>query len=473
MLASPLYAGVPEILARLQQVRAQTALCDLSVDKIRLVEASLRKVGKKGKDGMRVADSALADFAKSQQACTPEARELEKALLNELQGLSPLLPVSPMPFIDSTGLMSFDSLALAYIQSHDSAACPELELGQLYTAAAWHETLLNSGWPCTARNFIRLSGELNDSHGYPQAQESFDSLSQATLPELKRLFHETFKNGINGHPFKIAFVPQLSWENGALNTAFPYSLFTSKTELTNYRFLVREFKKLGVGAAFISRNSMNSLGQQVEETRKGILKLDGPHVIISRSMGARMLRELIVSNDPAVNEKAAAWFNVGGTPHGSVISTSKARPDVFYQDVVSTILGALRLPVSLVALDPRIPDHLKQTLFSALIRQNLLGLSPVSPTALSYDAAPVVNAIFVRPDYVRATQGVDPSWKDMLEQGPTEGSSPLYSSAIDTPRSARIIVDSDHLAFWKYTPQQALAVYLRLLISSARMGLVR
>lgn len=79
----------------------------------------------------------------------------------------------------------------------------------------------------------------------------------------------------------------------------------------------------------------------------------------------------------------------------------------------------------------------------------------------------------VRSDYERATEKVDPVWMHMLQYGPTEGSSLLTGAAVDTSNSMRIILDSDHLGFWKYSPKEALAIFLRLMILSAETGLNR
>src|SRR5690606_4547736 len=149
-------------------------------------------------------------------------------------------------------------------------------------------------------------------------QMKYLELSELSLSDLKKRFKEVYKIGTKEQKLKLAFVPQLSWENGTLNMTFPYNLFTKPTELTSYRFLKKEMTKLGVPTVVIERNSLAPLEDQVRETTKKLLALNGPHMVISRSMGSRVIREMIAENDPEINNKIISWLNVGGTPHGSV-----------------------------------------------------------------------------------------------------------------------------------------------------------
>jgi hypothetical protein len=305
--------------------------------------------------------------------------------------------------------------------------------------------------------------------GYATVQRDADNLKGLKLPELKKLFKETFQD----QDLKIALVPHLSWENGALNTVFPYSLFLKKTELTTYKFLVKEFKKLGVESVFIERNSLNPLNKQVSETKQNLMKLSGSHIVISRSMGARVMREIIAENDSEINSKIGAYLNIGGTPHGSVIAQAKIHPDSFYRGTAPSVTSVFSLPLGVITRDPRLPDHLQETLFSALDRNNLATMIPVEARQISESKIPALNAVFVREDHERAAPHVDPVWQHMLLMGPTEGSSPLVGASVDTSDSMRIVMDSDHLAFWKYSPEEGLEVYLRLLITAKKSGLIK
>src|SRR5690606_38509009 len=95
----------------------------------------------------------------------------------------------------------------------------------------------------------------------------------------------------------------------------------------------------------------------------------------------------------------------------------------------------------------------------------------LNPAGDSESSMKVYNLVFLAPGYERATQGVDPVYTHMLSFGPTEGSAPLAGAAVDTTKSARVLYDLDHLAFWKLSPREGLALYLRTLIAGKRSGL--
>lgn len=466
-LAAP---PTPELITAAAQARWESALCPTSEQQLNSLQTSLTKLARKGDRQARIAQAMRDDVAAAAAKCSSPVLQVadtavERVVLSDTSFPSSIFGLLQTPAV----LFQADAEALAYLQSKEGGACPEITSQEMYQNSRWHSVLLESGWSCVARNFVRLTQELNAEKGYAHAQARLSELNALSLAQLKTLFKQKFR----GKGYKFAFVPQLSWENGALNTAFPYSLFTSSTELTSYRRLVRDFRKLGFPATLIERNSMNPLSEQVRETSDRIARLNGKHIVISRSMGARVMREILVENRPEVVAKMSAMFNVGGTPHGSVIADAKARPDVFYFDVVPTVLGALKLPVSFIAaIDPRIPNHIKSTLLAALDRQGLLTMAPIQAGAVE-SAVPVVNALFVRTDYQRATEKVDPTWAQMVQYGPTEGSSLLAGASIDTVDSLRLIVESDHLAFWKYSPREALAVYLRQLIVAEELGVLK
>ena len=236
---------------------------------------------------------------------------------------------------------------------------------------------------------------------------------------------------------------------------------------------MKQMNKLGVQSTLIERNSLSSLAHQVSVTTKKLLELDGPHMVISRSMGSRVVREIVAENNAEVNAKFSSWLNVGGTPHGSVIARAKVLPDNFYRGLVPSVAGAFKLPIDLISKDPRVASHIGDALLSAIVRENLASLVPTQARRITESDVPVMNAVFVRNDFERAAPLIDPVWMHMLQYGPTEGSSPLVGAAVDTANSMRLTVDSDHLAFWKYSPKEALAVFLRLMIVAEETNLNR
>ncbi len=465
-----LNAQVVDQLESLEQVRMDTGLCDMSEDELANIENSFAKVKKRSKKGEFTAAVAIKDLNDSRAKCDDLSVNLEKDFKQDILDQEPNFPMSimvPWKTIEDERAQNLE--ALKFIQSKETTDCESIDLSQRYDKKKWHEVIINNGWTCVARNYHRVSQELNASMGFASAQRDADELKKMKLPELKKLFKETFQT----KDLKIALVPHLSWENGALNTVFPYSLFLKKTELTTYKFLVKEFKKLGVESVFVERNSLNSLEKQVQETKENLLKLKGSHLVISRSMGARVMREIIAENNAEVNAKISGYFNIGGTPHGSVIAQAKIHPDSFYRGTAPSVTGVFNLPLGIITKDPRLPDHLQETLFSALDRKNLSTMVPVDARQISESSIPALNAVFVRLDHERAAPQVDPVWQHMLQQGPTEGSSPLVGASVDTSNSMRILMDSDHLAFWKYSPQEGMEIYLRLLITAKKSGLLK
>ncbi|MBY0517215.1 MAG: hypothetical protein K2P81_09915 [Bacteriovoracaceae bacterium] len=356
---------------------------------------------------------------------------------------------------------------------HESCQLDELPYDQL----SWHAFFLQNGYRCTAKAYSLISNIKNADNSRPNAQRNFNDLEKMDLSELKEVFVSEFNEEIAANKLKIAFVPQLSYENGMLSGVFPYNLFIKETEKTGYSFLKKELSHLGAKVEIIYRNSLASMSEQVEQTEAELAKLDGPHLVISRSMGSRVMHEIKKRHEQDLAEglgNVAAWFNVGGTPNGSVIADYKARPDLFYRGVFPQVSDTLKLPLNLIAKDPRVVDHIAQTIYSALDRQNLMTMAhhaDLNPSSDESSALKVYNLVFLPPAYDRATQGVDPVYTHMLSYGPTEGSSPLAGAAVDTMNSVRVLYNLDHLAFWKLSPQEGLALYLRTLIAAKREGL--
>lgn len=467
-------AGIVQVLEQIEVNRMQTGLCDMSEDELNKTIAQFDKVKKRSKKGEFTANLAIRDLIKSRNECTSVAKDDELLNTSVVESLEPTFPVKIFePFTTAEAERAQNDLALTFIKSKENGDCERISMSDAYNNSKWHEVIIRNGWSCIAENYISISQEMNSSMGYEDAQADADNLKKVRLEALKKLFKDTFKNELKNKTLKVALVPHLSWENGALNTVFPYSLFLKKTELTTYKFLVKELKKLGVPSVFIERNSLNPLSTQVEETKKGLASLKDKHIVISRSMGARVMREIIAENDSKMSDKIGAYFNIGGTPHGSVIARAKIHPDCFYRGTAISVTDVFKLPLGVITKDPRLPDHLEETLFAALDRNNLGTLVPSEARKIEESKIPVLNAVFVRRDHERAAPTVDPVWKHMLEQGPTEGSSPLVGASVDTSDSMRIIMDSDHLAFWKYTPQEGLEIYLRLLITAKESGLIK
>lgn len=474
MLPLMAQAELLDTLKSYEETRLQTALCGMNAQEVAALEGTLIKPARRSKESSMIMNKLKADLRESVSSCTTVIRDVEIGLDQELKLQDPAFPLEIMkPFSTPEAEHKQNELALAYIQSKEGKSCETMKREDLYNSDKFHKLLLTSGWKCVANNFIRLSANLNSEMKYEISQSTFKNLESQNLSQLKELFKRTFKHGVGAHKLKIALVPHLSWESTTLNTILPYKFFVDQTELTSYAFLIREFKKLGVSAVLIERNSLESLESQVEETSKGIAALKEPHLVISRSMGARVMRQILVKNNPKLNDNILALFNVGGTPHGSVIARSKFHPDVFFRGVVPTVVGTLNLPINIIAKDPRVPDFMEATIYSALNRQNLNTMSPIQPRQLKESNVPVLNALMVRNDHVRAMPLVDPVWMHMIQQGPTEGSSQILGSAVDTNNSMRLILDSDHLGFWKYTPNEALAIYLRLILTSAHSGLIK
>lgn len=468
------HAGLPGKLKELDEKRLETALCNADASEKVTIEKALTKVKKRGKKGELAASEVMKDYSESQIKCTSTALVDRENLLQDISKIDSTYPVEIMKtYQDQEAEWERDALALSYVKSKEVSECPELLERDVYNNITWHEYFLSNGWPCTARNFISLSQSLNQNAGYGEAQSRYLELSKLSLKDLKKRFKEVYKIGTKEQKLKLAFVPQLSWENGTLNMTFPYKYFTKPTELTSYRFLKKEMRKLGVPTVVIERNSLAPLEEQVKVTTKKLLELDGPHMLISRSMGSRVVREMVAENNPDINNKIISWLNVGGTPHGSVIARYKILPDTFYRSVFSSVIGAFKLPIGLISKDPRVASHIEDTLLSAIVRKNLKTMESAEARHISESDVPVLNAVMVRDDYERATEKVDPVWMHMLQYGPTEGSSLLTGAAVDTSNSMRLILNSDHLGFWKYQPQEALAIFLRLMIVSAEEGLNR
>lgn len=371
--------------------------------------------------------------------------------------------------------LSLEAKAELTVRSMDRDICPNDEMPT--DLLTWHAFFLQNGYICTVQTYKNISQEMNVAAGKETAQASFNELGSLTLPQLKTLFKQEFAAELADDSLKIAFIPQLSYENGMLSGLFPYRLFSRETERTGYTFLQKEFRRLGADVKIIYRNSLAPLEEQVRETEAGLAELDGPHLVISRSMGSRVMNEVKKRAELGIasgTASVAAWYNVGGTPNGSVIADYKSRPDVFYRGVFPGVADTLKLPVGLIAKDPRVVDHLPLTIFAALDRANLPTMAHherLNPAGDAASSMKVYNLIFLSPGYERATQNVDPVYTHMLSYGPTEGSAPLAGAAVDTTASARVFYDLDHLAFWKLTPQEGLAMYLRTLIAGKRAGL--
>jgi len=467
-------ATSPAELKRLDELRYITALCTSPEGERAELEASLIKVKKRGKKGEFVASKIMRDYDQSLQNCSQIASDEKVDIQESIIATDPKFPLEIMgDFQGGEEEKKRNDSALAYIQGKDNEECASISQKDIYDNSVWHEGFLKSGWKCTANNFIATSQTLNNEMSYGGAQQRLEDLKSFSLTELKKIFKNTYKIGTQDQKLKIAFVPQLSWEIGTLNTVIPYKFLTKPTELTSYRYLRKEMKKLGVPSTLIERNSLASLKDQVRVTTDQLLELDGPHMVISRSMGSRVVREIVAENNNEVNDKISSWLNVGGTPHGSVIARSKIHPDSFYRGLVPSVVGAFKLPIDLISKDPRVASNIGETLLSGIDRENLETLTPIQARQILESEVPVMNAIFLRNDFERAAPLVDPVWMHMLQYGPTEGSSPLVGAAVDTKDSMRVVIDSDHLAFWKYKPKEALAVFLRLMIVAEETGLNR
>ena len=437
--------------------------CQLSEQHRSQILKKAQVLRKKGKKASLVLEEIKVDIEAS--AC-PEQINLE-TIKQEILAQSETFPLEVFGLPENKSFVNLqDQSALVYVQSLEKKSCPVLDQSQRFSFADWHEVFLMGGWPCTVKNYKRLSDERNQSrgHNFKERQRELEALD---LKQTKDLFRKTF----NDERLFITFVPQLGWESGVVNTTFPYTLITDKTELTSYRFLGREFRRLGMRTKVVSRNSVAPIHDQVQETRGQLESKDGKQIVISRSMGSRVVREYIARYSQEARDNLRAWFNVGGTPHGSFIASYKSQKDNFYLGHLPQILEAFKAPLSLIARDPRIPDHLVDTVLDGHRRTSLATLAAVAPQPLDTEI-PIFNAVFMRDDYLRATSGVDPVWRDMLLYGPSEGSAPLNGAAVEAARSLELIEEGDHLSFWKMSPRDALKLYLRYLILAREEGLI-
>lgn len=465
------YSIEPHLIQNLEQLRSKLALCQMNIEEKNRHFESIQSALIKWRKGKKTIDYVWNDLNQVRNGCSNEEKVLFDKQKEEIASSAPNFPLSTFEmYNESRGEKRRNADALAWIKTMEKNSCPFLELTQIYEDTKWHQLLLDAGWPCVARNYIRLSKQLNQDNNFENLEISYADLNSLSLVQLKKLFKQIYKvkikNGLN-----IAIVPQLSWEHGSLNTTVPYKYFLDPTELTSYRYLIGSLKALGVNAKLITRNSLASLEEQVAETKNKILKLTMPHIFISRSMGARVMRELLLQHDPELTTQISSYINIGGTPHGSVIALAKSRPDNFYRGLAPDIAKALKLPLQLIAKDPRVANDLLSPLISVLTRSNLATMAPIPSKKLENNDTPILNAVMVRDDYQRAAPEVDPVWMHMLHYGPTEGSSLLTGASLDNNNSARLILNSDHLAFFKFTPKQALAIYLRLLILAEQSGL--
>ncbi len=412
----------------------------------------------------------------SDAALRLQAIQRHSAILANRLGIQGALPSSindaySAPVDES----SLEAISEATVKGMDREVCPSDDLP--HDLLSWHAFFLQHGYLCTVKTYKDISQARNQSVGTAHNQAEFDNLANMSLDQLKRVFRQEFAQQISARTMKIAFIPQLSYENGMLTGLWPYRWFMKQTEKTSYTFLQSELSRLGARVEIIYRNSMASLESQVQETEAGLARLNGPHLVISRSMGSRVMNEIRKREEQGltnVSANIASSYNIGGTPNGSVIADYKSRPDLFYRGVFPQVSETLNLPVGLIAMDPRVVDHLGNTIYAALDRANLASMAHFSQLNAPGDAnntMKVYNLIFLSPGYQRATSGVDPVYTHMLSYGPTEGSAPLATAAVDTANSARVFYDLDHLAYWKLTPQQGLALYLRTLIAAKRAGL--
>ncbi|MCE3012426.1 MAG: hypothetical protein LW878_05105 [Proteobacteria bacterium] len=456
---SPLTQSVRSLVGELKQQEG----CQLSEAQREAILKKAQVLKKKGKNARLVLEEIKVDI---QAVNCPQQTTLE-ATKQEILAQSATFPLNVFGLPENKSFENLqDQSALVYFQSLESKSCPVMDQSQRFSFADWHEVLLTGGWPCTVKNYKRLAEERNQSRGF-SFKERQRELEVLDLKETKDLFRKTFAN----ERLLITFVPQLGWESGVVNTTFPYTLITDKTELTSYRFLTREFRRLGMRTKVVSRNSVAPMNDQVQEARGQLENADEKQIVISRSMGSRVVREYIARYSDEARENLRAWFNVGGTPHGSFIASYKSQKDNFYLGHLPQILEAFKAPLSLIARDPRIPDHLVDTVLDGHRRTSLATLAAVAPQPLDTEI-PVFNAVFMRDDYQRATSGVDPVWRDMLLYGPSEGSAPLNGAAVEAARSLELIEEGDHLSFWKMSPRDALKLYLRYLILAREQGLI-
>jgi hypothetical protein len=433
---------------------------------------------KNDKRAMVLANTVASDLAELAQVC--QRSDAATRLLSIQQhsgqfarrlGITGDLPSHVMDaFQVAEDEKRLEAISEATVRGMDRAECDMSELPS--DLLSWHAFFLQNGYVCTVKTYKTMAQELNVQTGRENAQAGFDSLASQDLKDLKKLFKETFATELKDKRMKIAFIPQLSYENGMLTGLFPYSLFMDQTEKTSYVFLKRELSRLGVDVEIIYRNSLASLDAQVKETEEQLAKLNGPHLVISRSMGSRVMNEIKKRSELGIGiplDNVASWFNIGGTPNGSVIAEYKTRPDTFYRGVFPQVAGTLKLPVGLIAKDPRVVDHLPDTIYSALDRSNLKTMAhheELNALGDPSSALKIYNLVFLAPGYERATSGVDPVYTHMLSYGPTEGSAPLVGAAVHSTQSARVFYDLDHLAYWKLTPNEGLALYLRAMIAA-------
>ena len=278
---SPLTQSVRSLVGELKQQEG----CLLSEAQREAILNKAQVLKKKGKNARLVLEEIKVDI---QAADCPQQTTLE-ATKQEILAQSASFPLNVFALPENKSFETLqDQSALVYIQSLETKSCPVLDQGQRFSFADWHEVLLTGGWPCTVKNYKRLSEERNQSRGF-SFKERQRELEVLDLKETKDLFRKTFAN----ERLLITFVPQLGWESGVVNTTFPYTLITDKTELTSYRFLTREFHRLGMRTKVVSRNSVAPMNDQVQEARGQLESADEKQIVISRSMGSRVVREYI------------------------------------------------------------------------------------------------------------------------------------------------------------------------------------
>lgn len=457
--AAPLNEKVAELVSHLKNIEG----CRIDTAYQTSVLKKARVLNSKGKKAALIYKEIENDL--SLIDCDIQSSLVMADLLTAISQISSEFPLSifEVAFTKEAELAQ-DHKALEFIKKQEDSLCLDLPIHKRAEFSAWHELIIESGWPCVVKNYQAHSDILNSQRGYEFKVRQVE-LSQLSLKETKDLFKKTFKN----ESLAITFFPQLGWENGVVNTTFPYTLITDKTELTSYRFLQKEFRKLGMRTKLISRNTVAPLNEQVRESLEQLETVSEKQIVISRSMGSRVVRELMDRHPEKANQSMKAWINVGGTPHGSFIASYKSQRDHFHAGHLPQILEAFNAPLRLMARDPRIPNHLFDTVLEAHRRESLETLSAVKPGPLKTNI-PIFNAVFLRSDYVRATSGVDPVWREMLLYGASEGSAPLNGAAVEAENSLNLIESGDHLSFWAMDPKEALKLYLRYLILSREQG---
>lgn len=392
------------------------------------------------------------------------------------------------------------------VASKEFLNCPQRDFSreELNDALLLHGFYLAYGHTCTVKNFKTSSMKVNKSS---ELQSSFDAYADKKLEN----FNEESLKDMN-----FAVVPSLVYEKryayripifgGMFYTPDPQDpdAISQKESMTMDQFCKR-LKKFGVNNCKVMyRVTTAPMKEQAEDTYKELLKFSKkkskgkPFYVLAQSAGAHVMNFIFKNYSreqlKVLKDKGfKGIFNVGGTPRGSAIAEYKVGGDHFYGKELKGSFATLnnagaiqQLGLKLMAAlgpntSPKAVKRFIKLAENSLEKDNVKALSFMNE-ATSYDSSEltdssftseikVYNLISVVEDLKDLTKSSDPVIIQQYMYGPTEGSSLLADSAIESKTASRIFYNRDHLVFFRSMDRDEFTnFYLKLLVSAKEAG---